>query len=110
MKATRNYMMALGIISEDGSMDRIDLMDYAKSNLEKILSRVPGVGEVQVFGAEYSMRIWLDPDKLTNYHLTVEDVIMALRTPPSLSSITLRPRKNSALSPFGQTRMDPSSG
>ncbi|MBW1931380.1 MAG: efflux RND transporter permease subunit, partial [Deltaproteobacteria bacterium] len=79
MKATRNYMMAVGIISEDGSMDRIDLMDYAKSNLEKILSRVPGVGEVQVFGAEYSMRIWLDPDKLTNYHLTVEDVIMALR-------------------------------
>ncbi|MBW2122427.1 MAG: efflux RND transporter permease subunit, partial [Deltaproteobacteria bacterium] len=79
MKATRNYMMAIATISEDGSMDRIDLMDYAKSNLEKILSRVPGVGEVQVFGAEYAMRVWLDPDKLTNYHLTVEDVIMALR-------------------------------
>ncbi|MCD6281519.1 MAG: efflux RND transporter permease subunit [Deltaproteobacteria bacterium] len=80
MKATRNYMMVTGIISEDGSMDRVDLMDYAKSNLEKVLARVPGVGEVQVFGSEYSMRIWLDPDKLTNYHLTVEDVIMALRT------------------------------
>ncbi|MBW2057382.1 MAG: efflux RND transporter permease subunit [Deltaproteobacteria bacterium] len=79
MKATRNYMMAIATISEDGSMDRVDLMDYAKSNLEKILSRVPGVGEVQVFGAEYAMRVWLDPDKLTNYHLTVEDVIMALR-------------------------------
>jgi len=80
MKATRNYMMVTGIISEDGSMDRVDLMDYAKSNIEKVLARVPGVGEVQVFGSEYSMRIWLDPDKLTNYHLTVEDVIMALRT------------------------------
>jgi len=80
MKATRNYMMVIGVISEDGSMDRVDLMDYAKSNLEKVLARVPGVGEVQVFGSEYSMRIWLDPDKLTNYHLTVEDVIMALRT------------------------------
>ena len=79
MKATRNYMMAIGIISEDGSMDKIDLMDYAKSNLEKILARVPGVGEVQVFGSEYSMRIWLDPHKLTSYGLTVEDVIMALR-------------------------------
>ncbi len=80
LKSTRNYMMVIGVISEDGSMDRVDLMDYAKSNLEKVLARIPGVGEVQVFGSEYSMRIWLDPDKLTNYHLTVEDVIMALRT------------------------------
>ena len=78
-KSTRNYLIVVGLISEDGSMDGIDLRDYAKSNLEKVLARVPGVGEVENFGSEYAMRVWLDPDKLTNYHLTVEDVIMALR-------------------------------
>ncbi|RLC45160.1 MAG: hydrophobe/amphiphile efflux-1 family RND transporter, partial [Candidatus Coatesbacteria bacterium] len=79
MKTTRNFMMALGVVSEDASMDREDLMDYVKSKLEKVLARVPGVGEVEVLGFEYTMRIWLDPDKLTSYHLTIEDVIMALR-------------------------------
>ncbi|MBW2654431.1 MAG: efflux RND transporter permease subunit, partial [Deltaproteobacteria bacterium] len=79
MKSTHNYMMAVGIISEDGSMDGTDLRDYIKSNVEKIISRVPGVGEVEVLGGEYAMRVWLDPDRLTSYHLTVEDVVMALR-------------------------------
>ncbi|RLB88575.1 MAG: hydrophobe/amphiphile efflux-1 family RND transporter, partial [Deltaproteobacteria bacterium] len=78
-KSTRNYMIIVGIISENNSMNGIDLRDYAKTNLEKVLARVPGVGEVEAFGTEYAMRIWLDPDKLTNYHLTVEDVIGALR-------------------------------
>ncbi|MCD6293371.1 MAG: efflux RND transporter permease subunit [Deltaproteobacteria bacterium] len=78
-KSTRNYMIIVGIISEDNSMNGIDLRDYAKTNLEKVLARVPGVGEVEAFGSEYAMRVWLDPDKLTNYHLTVEDVIGALR-------------------------------
>ena len=78
-KATRNYLMIVGLISEDGSMDGNDLGDYAQSNIEKVLARVPGVGEVEIFGTQYAMRIWLNPDKLTNYHLTVEDVIVALR-------------------------------
>ena len=78
-KSTRNCLMIVGLISEDGSMDGNDLRDYAQSNLEKVLARVPGVGEVEVFGTQYAMRVWLNPDKLTNYHLTVEDVITALR-------------------------------
>ncbi len=78
-KSTRNYLMVVGLISEDDSLDGDDLRDYAKSSLEKILARVPGVGEVAIFGSGYAMRIWLNPDKLTNYHLTVEEVIMALR-------------------------------
>jgi len=78
-KSTRNYLIIVGLISEDGSMDGEDLRDYAQSNLEKILSRVPGVGEVNNFGSQYSMRIWVNPDMLTSYHLTMEDVIMALR-------------------------------
>jgi len=78
-KSTRNYLMIVGLISEDGSMDGDDLRDYAQSSLEKILARVRGVGEVQIFGSGYAMRIWLNPDKLTDYHLTVEEVIAALR-------------------------------
>jgi len=78
-KSTRNYLMIIGLISEDGSMDGNDLRDYAQSNLEKILARIPGVGEVQNFGSQYAMRVWLNPDKLTAYNLTIEDVIMALK-------------------------------
>jgi multidrug efflux pump len=78
-KSTRNYLMLVGLISEDGSMDGDDLRDYAQSNLEKILSRVPGVGEVENFGSQYAMRVWINPDRLTSYNLTMEDVILALR-------------------------------
>ncbi|GAB6193806.1 efflux RND transporter permease subunit [Desulfocastanea catecholica] len=77
-KSTRNYLMVVGLTSEDGSMDGNDLRDYAQSNLEKILSRVPGVGEVQNFGSQYAMRIWVNPNKLTSYNLTMEDVVLAL--------------------------------
>ncbi len=78
-KSTRNYLLVVGLISEDGSMDGNDLQDYAQSNLEKVLSRVPGVGEVQVFGSQYAMRIWVNPDRLTEYRMTVQDVIAALK-------------------------------
>jgi HAE1 family hydrophobic/amphiphilic exporter-1 len=78
-KSTRNWLLVAGLVSEDGSMDGDDLRDYAQSNLEKVLSRVPGVGEVEVFGSQYAMRIWLNPDKLTDYQMTVQDVITALR-------------------------------
>jgi HAE1 family hydrophobic/amphiphilic exporter-1 len=78
-KSTRNYLIIVGLFSEDGSMNNYDLTDYAQSNLEKVLSRVPGVGEVETFGTQYSMRVWFNPDKLTDYQMTVEDVITALR-------------------------------
>jgi hydrophobe/amphiphile efflux-1 (HAE1) family protein len=78
-KSTRNWLMIVSLISEDGSMDGNDLRDYAQSNLEKVLARVPGVGEVENFGSQYAMRIWIDPDKLTGFGMTIEDVIAALR-------------------------------
>ena len=78
-KSTRNWLLIISLISEDGSMDSNDLQDYAYSNLEKVLARIPGVGEVQEFGAQYAMRVWLNPDKLTDYHLTIDEVITALR-------------------------------
>ena len=66
-KSTRNFLIIVGLVSEDGSMDGNDLRDYAQSNLEKVLARVPGVGEVTNFGSQYAMRVWLNPDKLTDY-------------------------------------------
>lgn len=78
-KSTRNWLIIVGLISEDGSMDGNDLRDYAQSVLFKVLGRVPGVGEVQVFGSQYAMRVWLNPDKLTDYQLTIDDVVKALR-------------------------------
>jgi hydrophobe/amphiphile efflux-1 (HAE1) family protein len=78
-KSTRNYLLMVGLISEDESLTGDDLRDYAQSNIEKVLSRVPGVGEVEVFGSQYAMRIWLNPDKLTDYQMTVADVIAGLR-------------------------------
>ncbi len=79
-KSTRNYLIIVGLVSEDGSMNTYDLSDYAQSNLEKVLARVPGVGEAETFGSQYAMRVWLDPDKLTEYQLTIQDVIAALRS------------------------------
>ncbi len=78
-KTTRNYLLMVGLVSEDGSMDGYDLQDYAQSSLEKVLSRVPGVGEVEIFGSQYAMRIWLDPDRLTDYQMTVQDVVAGLQ-------------------------------
>jgi len=79
-KSTKNYLILVGLISEDGSMDGNDLQDYASSNLEKVLARVPGVGEVEAFGSQNAMRIWLNPEKLTDYNMTIEDVVAALKT------------------------------
>jgi len=78
-KSTRNWLIIVGLTSEDGSMDDYDLADYAQSSIQQVLARVPGVGEVEVFSSQYSMRVWLNPDKLADYRLTVEDVIRRLR-------------------------------
>ncbi|MFL6620897.1 MAG: efflux RND transporter permease subunit [Povalibacter sp.] len=78
-KSNQSFLMVVGLVSDDNSMDRTDISDFASSRLVEPLSRVPGVGNVQVFGSEYAMRIWLDPDKLNTYKLTPTDVIAAIR-------------------------------
>jgi HAE1 family hydrophobic/amphiphilic exporter-1 len=78
-KSTRNYLMIIGLTSLDDSLDQNDLSDYTFSQVQYSLGRVPGVGEVELFGAGYAMRIWLDPNKLTNYSMTLDDVIAAIR-------------------------------
>ncbi|MBE2888053.1 efflux RND transporter permease subunit [Geobacter anodireducens] len=79
VKSTRNFLLIVGLVSEDGSLDRNVLNDYLVSNVQDIISRVEGVGELQLFGSQNAMRIWLDPARLNNYHLTTNDVIAALQ-------------------------------
>ena len=78
-KASSSFLMVVGFYSEDGSMDKNDISDYISSNVADPMSRVPGVGEITTFGAQYAMRIWLDPLKLTKYNLTSIDVIAAIK-------------------------------
>jgi multidrug efflux pump len=78
-KTNSSFLLAIGFVSEDGSMTGGDIADYLATNVVDSLSRVDGVGGVQLFGAKYAMRIWLDPDKLNAYSLTPADVISAVQ-------------------------------
>ncbi|HET9694087.1 MAG TPA: efflux RND transporter permease subunit, partial [Steroidobacteraceae bacterium] len=78
-KSRTGFLLIIGFVSKDGSMKREDLADYVGANLLDPLSRVEGVGTVQLFGAPYAMRIWLDPHKLDTYHLAVADITTAVR-------------------------------
>ncbi|AEG13424.1 transporter, hydrophobe/amphiphile efflux-1 (HAE1) family [Shewanella baltica OS183] len=79
-KSSSGFLMVLGFVSTDGSLDKGDIADYVGANIQDPMSRVPGVGEIQLFGAQYAMRIWLDPLKLTQYSLTSLDVVAAIRS------------------------------
>ena len=79
VKSTRNFLMVVGLVSEDGSMDRNALTDYMVSNLQDIVSRLDGVGELMLFGTQNAMRVWVNPSKLNNYHMTTTDVVNALQ-------------------------------
>ncbi|WP_305804262.1 multidrug efflux RND transporter permease subunit SmeE [Stenotrophomonas sp. YIM B06876] len=78
-KSSSGFLQVIGFVSEDGSMDATDIADYVGSSVVDSLSRVPGVGNIQVFGGKYAMRIWLDPNKLHTYRLSVADVTGAIR-------------------------------
>jgi multidrug efflux pump len=77
-KSSSGFLMVLGFVSQDGSMGKSDIADYVAANIQDPMSRVPGVGELTLFGAQYAMRIWLDPLKLTQYNLTSIDVTTAI--------------------------------
>ena len=78
-KSNSTFLMVVGLISTDNSQDRHDLSDFMVSTLRDPLSRTPGVGSIQIFGAQYSMRIWLDPHKLNSYQLSPLDVRTAIQ-------------------------------
>lgn len=77
-KASSSFLMVVALVSEDGSMNKNDLADYANSFIKDPLSRTEGVGELRIFGAQYAMRIWLKADKLNAYGLTPLDVRSAI--------------------------------
>jgi len=77
-KSSNSFLMVMAFVSEDGSMSRYDLTNYVASHIQDPISRLDGVGTYTLFGTQYSMRIWLDPGKLTNYSLTPVDVSNAL--------------------------------
>ncbi|HTI31049.1 MAG TPA: efflux RND transporter permease subunit [Sphingomonas sp.] len=78
-KATQNFLLVIGVYSTNGAHDGVDLADLIVSKIQDPLSRSPGVGDTQVFGSQYAMRIWLDPVKLQSYQLTIPDVTAAIQ-------------------------------
>ncbi|WP_268606813.1 efflux RND transporter permease subunit, partial [Escherichia coli] len=78
-KSQSSFLLIVGLYDETDKATMADISDYLVSNLQDPLSRIEGVGDVQVFGSEYAMRIWLDPAKLVNYGLTTVDVVNAIK-------------------------------
>src|SRR5258706_506452 len=79
-KATPNILLAVHLMSPDSSRDDLYMSNYATLHIKDALARLPGVGDVQLFGArDYAMRIWLDPDKVAAYRLNASEVLAALR-------------------------------
>lgn len=78
-KSSSSYLMVAGFVSDNPGTTQDDISDYVASNVKDTLSRLNGVGDVQLFGAQYAMRIWLDADLLNKYKLTPVDVINQLK-------------------------------
>jgi len=76
--ANSGFLMLIGLKSPSGQYQEADLSDYFARHITDELRRVPGVGKVQLFGAEKAMRVWLDPIKMFSYKLSVNDVITAI--------------------------------
>jgi multidrug efflux pump len=78
-KSQASFLLVVGVYDDTGRNSLIDISDFVNSKLQDPISRVPGVGDIQVFGSQYAMRIWLDPYKLNNYKLTTGDVRTAVQ-------------------------------
>jgi multidrug efflux pump len=77
-KSSTGFLMVIGFVSTDGKLSSTDLADYVNSTLNDTLKRLDGVGDTQLLGSGYAMRIWLDPDKLAKYALMPGDVATAI--------------------------------
>jgi len=78
-KASSSFLLVAGIYSDDGKTSGSDISDYIASHIEDPVARVNGVGNIQLFGGQYAMRIWLDPEKLAAVNLTPNDVVAAIQ-------------------------------
>ena len=78
-KSNPDFLFIVGVYDETDRSTNIDVSDFLVSNLQDTLSRIEGVGETNVFGSQYAMRIWLDPDRLASVGLMPGDIITAIR-------------------------------
>ena len=78
-KSSSSFLMVLGMINTDGTMAQEDISDYLSATVKDPISRTSGVGDVQLFGSQYAMRIWFNPHELNKYNLTPLDVVTALK-------------------------------
>jgi multidrug efflux pump len=78
-KQSASMIMCVNLISPDDSRDELYLNNYAILQIKDTLARVEGVGAISIFGSEYSMRVWLDPNKLASLNLTASDVVQAIQ-------------------------------
>ncbi|MEC9319275.1 MAG: efflux RND transporter permease subunit, partial [Pseudomonadota bacterium] len=78
-KSSSSFLMVLAMVAEDDRYEQTDLSDYLASNVQDVVSRTEGVGNVQIFGAPYAMRIWVKPDALVNYNMTIAELQSAIR-------------------------------
>src|SRR4051812_367701 len=93
-KAQSNFIIVIAVADQSGRYDNVDIADFVVSRMQDPISRVSGVGNVQVFGSQYAMRIWLDPFKLHNYGLEPSDIrgaILAQNTQVSAGQIGGQP-------------------
>jgi multidrug efflux pump len=78
-KGSPDFLMIVGVFDSTNKSTNVDVSDWLGTNLQDDLSRIPGVGDVNVFGSQYAMRIWLDPNKLQSYQIMPSDIITAIQ-------------------------------
>ena len=111
VKYQMNFMLVVGLVSEDGTMSSHDLADYISSNLQDPITRTSGVGDFILFGDPYAMRIWLDPARLNNYQLMPQDVIGMIRaqnvqiSAGQLGGLPTRPGVQLSATVLGKSRL-----
>jgi len=79
-KSSSGFLMVIGFYSTSEQLDSTDIADYMAANIQDQISRINGVGQVMFFGSKYAMRVWLNPQQLNQYQLSVQDVTSAIRS------------------------------
>lgn len=111
-KSTDSFLLVASLVVNDNEHKSADVADYLESTLKEPLSRVDGVGSLQLFGSKYAMRIWLDPKKLNNYSIGVSEISAAIQaqnaqvTYGSLGGMPASPGQMYAYSITGQKRLE----
>ena len=108
-KSNSSFLLVAGFVSTDNSMSRYDIANYVASRVQDPVSRVNGVGNLNVFGSQYAMRIWLDPNKLNNYQLRRSTSrprckARTCRLPVVSSAVLLQQRRNNSAQPLLKRR------